>query len=229
MGSAVVKQESITFIQKAILALESQCFKFSRSAYLMIASGYPLQSVVLVRSLHERLATAVYMRTKPDLAEQFVKRETSRSDMPKYATALREGALTLLDDFFKLRYADVQVVSTLKNVGSQLSKFYSMLSNYSHPNEDTNPSLFREVDYQGREIVWIQYEPQPDVMPYAAMTTGCLLALQVFLEMLLQLDLRDKSNDMWEDFAMGFDTLLMVHSEAVKDIAQEITEKHLDS
>lgn len=172
--------------KRAVLALSVAAFRFARCAYLLIASRYPIQALASVRAMYERLACAIRVRRDPALANKWRELSVKISELPKYATELRNGFPELLDEFVELRGGDGISQELTNMLKREMARMYGPLCDYSHPAKDMVRCQFfvddsdqQDMFFFGPDLVATPFEPVGLVLLAGLqLMLGCLLLVE---------------------------------------------------
>jgi len=189
--------------RRAVAALAGGAWRLARAAYVLIASGYPFQAFVCLRGAYERLACTLAVRKDASLAQKWLDLLVKDADLPKYATVLKEGTTSLLDEYVE-QVRGVQDWSRLPlELVATISRWYGMLSDYAHPKMDAAPVQFFPAATAQMDLFFIG--PDAWRTPAEAMALQFLGGVQLVLGLVLLVEfegpdssLRSPVAEVWE-------------------------------
>lgn len=182
--------------QRALLAVAFNCYKLSRSADLVIMSGYALQAVSLVRAIYERIAIALRVRSDRGLAEKLLAGKLAWSDVSGVVADWRNAMPSLIDEFMRMQgfseYPKVDFTVFNQSIGP----LYGRLSSFAHPGQEANRFYFLVDPESGKAAFGLL--PDGDASPFSIVILLYLAVMQFTLKLLLLIDFADPNDAKWK-------------------------------
>jgi len=209
LGERCTSRALDSSLHQVICGLATQTFNLSRSAVLVLRSGYAVQSAVLARAIYETATTCLYFRSHRDDARNWL---NDRSKPPPYATVSTEEIRAVLDEYTSLRRYSAVEQTMFNQVKNSVPKLYGVLSRLSHPYFD----VVRHQIYvdTGGQIRWLSVGPDLVEQVYVGYSYLSLATVNVFLivlAVLLLLEFRQANLVDWEQLTSLWERFFFVH------------------
>ncbi|MCO6450593.1 MAG: hypothetical protein J5I90_07365 [Caldilineales bacterium] len=190
--------------QKAVIALAAQSLNLARVAYLTVSKGYPIQALISIRAMYERLAICLDIRSDNEQARRLIEGKVKPKD---YVLKMVQGVPEILKEYQSFQGESQLEESTITTVVDNLPKLYGALSSLSHPNRDAESWQFYIDASQQRVMFSIGPAHNTGVIPQSILALTILWPLQFILGTLLFVELtdggkldKDKIAAKWEDY-----------------------------
>lgn len=199
----IALEDAMSQKQKAILALTVAVFDLSRAAEILICSGYPIQAVMLVRGVYERVMTALYFRSDPSGASAWLEDDK----LPEhYATTAKTAVAPLVEDYTQWAYAQ-SLANVDLSVVNELGRLYGILCSFTHPHQDATPWQFA-IDQETQQT-WSAYGPNERAVVFGPVILAFLWFLHIVLFMILALEFGDAAGVLpWKDMTAMWESSL---------------------
>jgi hypothetical protein len=218
-------EEALDTQQKAILAVAASAFNQSRSAEILITRGYSIPAMILVRAFYERLATALHFRANSDAAEAWMVNHDKNS-IPKFATVTKQEFEGLVDAYTQWRFKQDAPGLDREEIKRNLKVLYGLLSNLAHPKDDASAWQFAEDAATGH--VWFAFGPNERAVVHGILALVMLCVLQVMMNMVLALELKDAGRIPWDGMAAMWEASLDKYSSVATEVLAGINADSMD-
>ena len=190
--------------QQALLAIASYCFRLSRAADLVVTSGYPIQAVSLVRGIYERISIALRVRGDEKLALRLLEEGLKASDVGNYVSDWKDDIVPLIRQYLMLHPGgDAAQGFDLDGFTGDVGRLYGTLSGFAHPGKEALRTHFAYQPEGSKALFAIQ--PDEDAKPHAEVLLGLLCVLLYVICVMLVLDFRLDSDQMWLSLVIELD------------------------
>lgn len=217
LGERCTSQALDSDMHRVLCGLAAQTFNLSRSAVLVLRSGYAVQSAVLARAIYETATTCLYFRSHRDEARNWL---SDKSKPPQYATVSADEIRAVLDEYTSLRKYSAVEQATFDQVQTVVPRLYGALSRLSHPYFD----VVRHQIYvdTGGQVRWLSLGPDLVEQVHVGYSYLSLATVNVFLivlAVLLLIEFRQAHLMDWEQLASTWERFFFAHGAS---LGQEI-------
>jgi hypothetical protein len=215
--------------QRAVLAIASFCFRLSRSADIVITSGYPIQAVALVRGIYERISIALRVRRDTGLAQRLLEDGLKSSEVGNYVSDWKDDIVPLIKQYLMLHPGSEVVKGfDLDGFTQDVGRLYGTLSAFAHPGREALPRYFVHLPEGEKALFAIQ--PDEKAEPHTEILLGFLCVLLYVICIMLVVDFSRDSDQVWRSLVIALDKWAaefaqrVPHIKSLSESAQEPSE-----